>query len=190
MRKNHENQTQFNCAAPQWKASDQQCCPGRRPPPSVWPAWRLPASTRGECWAATVQFRCPASLTWIWLPTTGCHLAGSHLGRKGKQNRMQRWVPAERHSYEGLTNTSSCVIVRACTRVAVEIEAGSLCLRLQVLKAARHDKLHPAVEDGRAALVVQLQVGRGTFSHQGLKDQRGADSYLSLISECWSASGF
>lgn len=47
----------------------------------------------------------------------------------------------------------------ACTRGAVEIEARTLCLGLQVRKAAWHEKLLPVVEDGCAALILQLQVG-------------------------------
>lgn len=73
----------------------------------------------------------------------------------------------------------------ACTRGGVEIEMWTLCFWLQIREAAWQGKLLPAVEDGCAALIVQLQVGRGSFSSWGLKDYCGTDSHLFLISESW-----
>lgn len=99
--------------------------------------------------------------------------------------------------YDGMTNivwrksgASRCLIMFACTRGALEIEARTLCLWSQVTKAAWHEKPLPVVEDGCAALILQLQVGWDSFSSQGLKDYCGADSYFSLIDERWRAGRF
>lgn len=82
-----------------------------------------------------------------------------------------------------VSGASRCLIIFACTSGAVKIEGRTLCLWLQVRKAAWQEKLLPAVEDGCAALIVQLQVGWDSFSGQGLKDYCGADSYFSLINK-------
>lgn len=41
-------------------------------------------------------------------------------------------------------------------------------------------ELLPAVEDGRVALVAQLQAGGGDFSRQGFEIDAGVDSHLPL----------
>lgn len=57
-----------------------------------------------------------------------------------------------------------------CTRGGVEVEVQAFCLGYQFSKAVHHRKLLPAVEDGSAALIVQLQMGKGKFSSRGLKE--------------------
>lgn len=85
---------------------------------------------------------------------------------------------------------SRCLIVFVCTRGGVEVEVLSLCLWLQVRKAMWQGKLLPTEEDGCAALIAQLQVRRGSLSSQGLKDYCGTDSYLALISKCWTITNW
>lgn len=50
-----------------------------------------------------------------------------------------------------------------------------------MLEGLQRSQLLPAVEDGCAALVVQLQVRGDHFSSQGLEEYGGADSYFSLM---------
>lgn len=72
-----------------------------------------------------------------------------------------------------------------CTRGGIEVEVRVHCLWFQLSKAVRQGKLLPAVEDGCAALIVELQVGQSSFSSHGLKEYCGTDSYVSLMNECW-----
>lgn len=58
----------------------------------------------------------------------------------------------------------------AFTGGVVEIEARVPGVRAQLGEAARHLQPLPLVEDGRAALVVQLHRGRHAFPGQGLQE--------------------
>jgi len=110
----------------------------------------------------------PLGVTWTdhtWMRR------GSEDVTQGRRAAVKiRWAEGGRqHLKRGESQASRCLVVLVCTRGRVEVEVLTLCPRSLYRKAACHGKLLPAVEDGRAALIVQLQVRRGSFTSRGLK---------------------
>lgn len=77
-------------------------------------------------------------------------------------------------------STGRFLVVFAFTGGLVEIETRVPGERAQLGEATRHLQPLPLVEDGRAALVVQLHRRRYALPRQCLQEKRGTNSHFPL----------